>query len=99
MKIEFKSYTGGYPALCCGELTLVIDGEEVTFGSGDSMYDSFWVSGGKCWFSGDWENEHIEQGPWICLDHRLPKKYRDHGEELIEVFNKNVPAGCCGGCL
>ena len=30
--VEFISYTGRYPNLCSGILTLRIDGKEVTFG-------------------------------------------------------------------
>ena len=30
--VEFVSYTGTYPNLCSGVLTLRIDGEEVRFG-------------------------------------------------------------------
>ena len=99
MKIEFVNYTGGYPALCCGELTLKINDKIVTFGSGDSMYDEFWSSGGRCGFNGDWSEGFVERGPWIVVEHRLPKKYRSHAQELIDVFNANVPHGCCGGCL
>ena len=98
MKIEFIDYTGGWPALCCGELTLEINGKKVTFGSGDSDYPSFWVSGGHCSFDEE-GNDFIEEGPWQILEHRLPKKYQKHAEEILEVFNKNVPFGCCGGCI
>lgn len=49
--VKFVSYTGNYPNLCRGDLTLKIDGEIVTFGYGfDSddkpKYDIFWSSGG-----------------------------------------------------
>lgn len=32
--VEFVSYSGKWPNLCSGELTLEIDGEEVAFGYG-----------------------------------------------------------------
>lgn len=32
--VKFVSYTGNYPNLCRGDLTLEIDGEIVTFGYG-----------------------------------------------------------------
>ena len=32
--VKFISYTGKYPVLCCGVLTLEIDGEIVEFGNG-----------------------------------------------------------------
>ena len=53
--VEFVSYTGEYPNLCRGVLTLCIDGEEVRFGHDygvfeswktDGNYDKFWVTGG-----------------------------------------------------
>ena len=48
--ITFVSYTGAWPSLCAGILTLIIDGETVTFGPSTSvekpMYDRFWRSGG-----------------------------------------------------
>ncbi len=99
MNIEFVEYTGGWPALCCGELKLKIDGKPVTFGSGDSDYPRFWTTGGSCGFNGDYEEEYVFQGPWKILEHRLPKKFRSHAQELIDLFNKNVPEGCCGGCI
>lgn len=30
--VNFVSYTGSYPNLCSGVLTLEIDGKEITFG-------------------------------------------------------------------
>lgn len=44
--VEFISYTGKYPTLCSGILTLKIDGEEVTFGNHKTMYPVFWANGG-----------------------------------------------------
>ena len=99
MKIEFVSYTGEWPALCCGELILKINGKTVTFGSGDSDYPSFWVSGGACRLYSDYDDEYVEHGPWQILEHRLPKRLRSHSQEIINIFNENVPEGCCGGCI
>lgn len=51
MKIEFVSFTGEYPVLCFGALTLMIDGKAVTFGYSDNRrgivydYRPFWGSG------------------------------------------------------
>ena len=44
-KVEFVSYTGRYPNLCSGVLTLKINGTTYTFGCGQK-YASFWESGG-----------------------------------------------------
>jgi len=101
MKIEFIDYTGSYPCLCMGELTLRIDGEFYKFGGeheDDHCYPSFWLSGGATWFDADWE-EHVEQGPWELEEDNLPEFLKPHGQELINLFNENVYQGCCGGCI
>jgi hypothetical protein len=95
--VEFIEYTGGYPALCCGELTVKIDGKAVKFG-GDG-YKSFWASGGSCSFGGDWSDEIIEHDKWRLMEQNLPKKYKKYAQELIDCFNQHVPQGCCGGCI
>ena len=90
MSIEFVSYTGKYPCLCSGILTVRIDGEEVVF------EDPFWVSGGACHY----DTESTTKAPWeVKVRTWIPEKYRQYADELIQVFNENVPFGCCGGCL
>lgn len=95
--VEFVSYTGRYPNLCSGLLTLRIDGKEVKFGNKyihDGVdYPKFWHSGGGldrnyCAYSNEWEID--VQG--------LPEEYRKYATEINDVFNTNVPYGCCGGC-
>lgn len=86
--------------LCCGDLTLEIDGEKVIFGS---MYCSrmserkgicpiFWHSGGYI------RNYEAYTGEWQIDVDKIPEKYRKYASEIDEVFNANVPYGCCGGC-
>lgn len=90
--VKFVSYTGKYPNLCSGNLTLLIDGETVKF---DSIKDRFWESGG--FISDDYEDVYTEE--WIiCIDD-LPEKYRKYAYEIDRVFNAHVPHGCCGGCI
>lgn len=97
MKIEFVSYTGKWPCLCLGVLTLRIDGKEYTFGYEDGCdYSKFWASGGCCGIV-DGESEVIE-GRWWCSDN-LPTFLKDYEEEIMDLFNENVDYGCCGGCL
>lgn len=98
MKIEFVRYTGKKPALCEGVLTLKLDGKTTTFGNnGKTDYPYFWrTSGHAIIFSG------IKKAPWIADEYaskRLPEELQAHLPELLEVFNANVPHGCCGGCL
>lgn len=106
--VEFVSYTGKYPNLCSGVLTLRIDGEEVRFGHDyyvfeswktDGNYEEFWATGGACGFYNGWEDSYVDHGEWQMVENNLPAKYKKYSEELINVFNDNVHWGCCGGCL
>lgn len=113
MNIEFVSYTGSFPNLCSGVLTLKIDDRIVKFGheSGsynwrerryrDDNYDEFWTSGGCTGFDDNGDCQ-IETADWefrYNADEVLPEYLRPYKDELLRVFNKNVPAGCCGGCI
>ena len=100
--VKFISYTGKYPNLCYGDLTLEIDGEKVIFGS---VYDSrmnkrkgvypiFWHSGG--YISEDYE---AYTGEWQIDVSKIQEEYRKYASEIDEAFNANVPYGCCGGCI
>ena len=118
-RVEFIEYTGKYPNLCNGVLTVKIDGEIVKFGHnydseniehsedgamifraeiGCPHEDEFWSSGGYVWFDNDW-GAHVETDEWVLLEDELAHKYWDIADELIAVFNMNVPFGCCGGCV
>lgn len=114
-RVRFISYTGGYPNLCSGILTLEIDGKEYKFGHnyGNYHYDDkgvgrftdedpdnpnfekFWSSGG--YITGFYED--VESGEWEIDADDLPEQFRDIANEIDEVFNANVPWGCCGGCI
>lgn len=113
--IEFVSYTGAYPNLCRGILTVKVDGKQYRFGhswldaltgqkvEGDDLLDPFWKSGGSCGFDDEW-NEEVSKGQWELLDYDLkreeyPEEIRDKLEDILEVMNQNVTGGCCGGCL
>lgn len=103
--VEFISYTGKYPSLCRGILTLKIDGEVVKFGHklkdydwennkyNDSNYNDFWSSGGGI------RNWCPYQDEWVINVEDIPEKYRKYAAEIDYVFNENVPHGCCGGCV
>lgn len=95
--VKFIDYTGFSPNLCRGTLILEIDGIEWVF----SHYeDRFWSSGGSCGFSGsNYTNSYINKGEWIIDVNKLPEEIRCYAAEIDEVFNENVPYGCCGGCL
>lgn len=90
MKIEFVSYSGAYPVLCDGVLTLRVDGEIVTV-------PRALVSGGCVRFDNDWL-EHIEKAAWELAPH-VPQWMRDNEKDILDIVNHNVPWGCCGGCV
>lgn len=100
--VEFMSYTGKYPSLCMGILTLKIDGEIVTFGNSFSNkvdYHKFWATGGSCGFSSGFPEGYANRGEWLIYESELPTEYKAYAAEIENVFNENVPHGCCGGCL
>ena len=102
MEIKFVSYTGKYPCLCHGVLTLNIDGKDTTFGCSYDVktdYDSFWASGGSCGFTNNYSDSFVVTEPWEIEKEYLPDFLKEHSDELIEIFNENVEYGCCGGCL
>lgn len=95
--VEFVSYTGRWPSLCAGVLTLRIEGKEYVFGDyGDNSYDEFWSSGGQCYLT---YRENITKGPWQVNKEELPKELQEHADEIRDVMNDNIPYGCCGGCI
>lgn len=105
--IQFVSYTGKYPNLCSGVLTLIVRDKEYIFGhdyskSGwekDGHLEKFWSSGGNCGFSGGYKSSYIHSGEWQIDVSKLPEELKQYAQEIDEVFNENVRQGCCGGCL
>lgn len=102
--VKFVEYTGRYPNLCRGVLTLNIDGKDYTFGhdyteNKSADYESFWCSGGSCGFTNNYSESYINSGDWCINYEELPEEFKKYAEEIDSVFNSNVPMGCCGGCL
>jgi hypothetical protein len=108
--IKFVSYDGAYPNLCSGRLVVEIDGKEVSFGYTTSFftedkladYPRFWCSGGSVSFDEDW-NEFVDS---YCDWEMSSPNEKDYPPEIwkllpdiLEVMNKNVDGGCCGGCV
>ena len=87
--VEFVRYTGEYPCLCSGILTIRVDGKDVDFK--DAM-----CSGGSCGFINDYEDSFVTEGEWSVS---LPDEYKDIQAEVENLVNCNVSRGCCGGCL
>ena len=91
--IDFVSYTGKYPNLCSGVLTLKIDGELHEFGYGKGRHEPFWKSGGECWFTNDYMDAHVSDAPWSIDVSVLPDKFKSYATEIDEVLNSSVPWG------
>lgn len=72
--IKFVSYDGEWPHLCSGTLVLNIDGKDFSFSQVLS-------SGGHIWFSDDWSQSGVEQGPWKLNAFKEKDGYRFDGFE------------------
>ena len=90
--IKFVSYDGRWPTLCFGTLTVEKDGKQY------SMRHVL-ESGGSCGFNKGYSESYIKKGEWSIVETRLPEELQDDVEELTYLVNKNIPYGCCGGCL
>lgn len=89
MRVTFVSFTGKFPNLCAGILVLDVDGVKHAF-NGLS-------SGGGCSRRRRGEDFVITKGEWSV--HVWPEEFpKELREEALEVINKNVRFGCCGGC-
>ena len=96
--VEFVSYTGKFPGLCQGTLTLRINGKEVKFGNiplaEKSDYPAFWETGGTTVANGG-----AFEGRWRVNTDKLPDCYKPYAVEIADIMNSRVELGCCGGCF
>ena len=65
-----------------------------------NCYPKFWESGGSIKSDGNW-NMWAEHGEWKLFFNKedYPPEILNIMNDLINIFNKNVPYGCCGGCI
>lgn len=101
MKIEFISYTGKYPNLCSGVLTVKIDGKKYKFGheTGDydfekrcyknNNFDDFWQSGGSVRRNEDWDM-WAEQDEWQLSCYDWEKADENHPQWIIDILPKLI---------
>lgn len=99
--VEFVSYTGEYPHLCSGLLTLRIDGNQYSFGYDtytmeQGTFQKFWSSGGGVWCG---DRPYTEKGEWQIDVEKLPQEFVPYAAEIDQVINDNIEYGCCGGCI
>ena len=100
-RVKFVSYSGRYPALCRGILKLEIGGFVYSFGWGEECnFRPFIRSGGYARTQNDpLDKAEITKGPWIVEAELLPQEFKPYANEIAEVINRNIPQGCCGGCI
>ena len=75
--------------------------------AGEIWCPDFWRSGGRAYFENDYRDSIVEHAPWELSASRdseydrknFPEIVLNHLERLIDLFNANVPEGCCGGCI
>lgn len=85
--IEFVDICEAPWALCSSSVILRINGQEIEF-------EHILSTGGYVSWG---EEDIIESGPWGVGG--LPEYLNKYKEEITEIINKNVPWGCCGGCI
>ena len=102
MNIKFISYTGKYPNLCSGVLTVDIDGKEYKFGHDVNDYDfekqcyrneipgrhfdEFWQSGGCIRKNKDWDMR-AEHAPWE-VNRYWNEVDNNHPQWIIDILPK-----------
>ena len=90
MNIE---YNGAWPNLCSGRLIVHIDDTKYVFG-----YYCL-SSGGSVSFD-DNCSEVVTSGPWGIVEERIPSDFpKDRLPELRDLIDREIPHGCCGGCV
>ena len=101
-KIEIK-YTVRYPNRCAGQLTIVIDGEEWVFPPfplASGGYVDFDSVANKPFSEVTPEEieDVVHYGPWEIKF--WPPGFPEEMKPIVEdMVNKQIPWGCCGGCL
>ena len=56
------------------------------------------ISGGCYYYDEECEDYVVEQGDWLPNEKNFPEECIDLIDEIMELVNKNIPKGCCGGC-
>lgn len=91
-KVDIKiQYDGKYPCLCMGHLIVWINGKEWDFGK------YVLESGGEVIYEEDYE---VTTGEWSMPDDCWPKGFPEkYKKQVLFKINKEIPYGCCGGCV
>ena len=84
-------YTGQWPCLCHGVLIVTVNGVEYEFPDGAMR------PGGSVFFDDDY-CEHVTVAPWRV--YAWPDNFPENMKRrVVCAINRNVPWGCCGGCV
>lgn len=95
-ELSFISYESSPFCLCMGTLTFKLGNAKFSIGGGDI----FWASGGSYHYAIDEDDEdEVVEGPWLFNWDVAPSWIAAIQDEFEEMFNSNVPWGCCGGCI
>lgn len=85
------SFTGKYPNLCSGVLSVFVDGKQWVF----EKYAL--ESGGICNWDYDKHEQTTEEGAWEIA--KWPSGFPETlKKDVLDLVNNQIPHGCCGGC-
>lgn len=87
VNIRIKEFKESCWALCSSTVIIAVD---------DETFPILLSSGGAVWFDEDWD-EHVSCGPWGV--NRIPPKFKHLKKDIEDVVNREIPWGCCGGCV
>lgn len=83
-----KDYSGCFPNLCQGTLTLDVDGEIY------ALKDVLWSGGTVFWYK-----SVVSHGKWKVNRNKLPHELLPKVKDIEDAVNDSIEWGCCGGCL
>lgn len=94
LSLKFISYSGDYPNLCRGVLTICDTISGKTYSLSHVL-----KTGGSCRYDPETHECWTEEGPWTICKNSLPSALQPYVDDITEIVNANIPHGCCGGCL
>ena len=107
-EIKFVSYTGRFPHLCSGVLSVLVNGVKFRFGyffedeeKSGPLLPPFWRSGGSAGVTESLD-EFCNGGEWEMDDPKeehYPPAVWSALPAILAAMNANVEHGCCGGCI
>lgn len=92
-EIKFVDYTGKYPNLCSGILTIKVDAKQYQIGPYALN------SGGNCGFYNNYKESYVNKGKWSIDKEDIPEEIVHLKDKIEDLVNDNVSYGCCGSCL